>query len=246
MNLFEIDELGMYFGEDFIINDKISISQPTIGEIMHFNERKYFQMVNNLCCIPSDIKSVLWDQGIDYEEISDFELFMMISKGMKPEDTYLLLGDIDLSSFVEYINNDNGELVLVDEKHQIVIDKLIYQRMIDYIRKMHNITPKVEHAYNQTTKRILIDLNRNDLQMAAKKPYKSTLRPLVSAMVNSAGFKYNAREVLDVGLVEFMDSVQRIPIINNSQALLKGCYSGMIDTTKIDKNALNWMKDIGE
>ena len=118
--------------------------------------------------------------------------------------------------------------------------------MINYIRKMHNLTPKIEHAYNQTTKRILIDLNRSDLQMAAKKPYKSMLKPLVSSMVNRPGFKYNAKEVLDIGLVEFMDSVQRIPVINNSQALLSGCYSGMIDTTKISKDALNWMKDISD
>jgi len=203
-------------------------------------------MVNNLCCIPSDIKAPLWDQGIDYEEISDFELFMMIAKGMKQEDTRLLLGDIDLTNFIQYINQDNNELVFVDPINMIIIDKLIYQRMVNYIRKMHNIIPKVEHAYNQTTKRILIDLNRSDLQIAAKKPYKSVLRPLISSMVNSSGFKYNAKEVRDVGIVEFMDSVKRIPIIDNSQALLRGCYSGMIDTTKIDKDALNWMKDISD
>lgn len=246
MNLFEIDELSMYFGEDYVINDKIVIHQPTIGEIMRFNEKKYFQMVNNLCCIPSDIKAPLWDQGIDYEEISDFELFILIARNMKQQDTQLLLGDINLSSFLDYINPENGELILIDPINMIRIDRIVYQKMIDYIRKMHNIVPKIEHAYNQTTKRILIDLNRSDLQMASKKPYKSILRPLISSMVNSPGFKYNAKEVLDVGLVEFMDSVRRVPIINNSQALLQGCYSGMIDTTKINKDALNWMKDISD
>ena len=244
MDMFEIDELSMYLGEDYIVNNKITIHQPTIGEIRKFGEKRYFHMVNLLCCIPSDIKSVLWDKGIDYEEISDFELFVMLAGGLTKEDTYLLLGDIDLSNFRQGINPENEELILFEPEQQIVIDKLLYQKMVNYIRRMHNLTPKVEHAYNKTTKMILIELNRSDLQKASTEKYKSRLLPLISSMVNSEGFKYNSKEVLDVGLVEFMDSVNRIPIILNSKALLQGCYSGMIDATKINKEALNWMKDI--
>ena len=78
-NLLDIDELQMYFGEPFHINDKIAIYIPTIGDIVEFGERKYYGMIHTLTCIPSDMKSQLFDMGIDYEKLSDFELFMMLS-----------------------------------------------------------------------------------------------------------------------------------------------------------------------
>lgn len=43
-----------------------------------------------------------------------------------------------------------------------------------------------------------------------------------------------------------MDSVNRLQVYENSTALLKGMYSGFIDTKQIDKKELNWMKDLNE
>ena len=42
----------------------------------------------------------------------------------------------------------------------------------------------------------------------------------------------------------FMDAVTRIQIIKSTTALLNGCYSGMIDTSKINKKEFNWMREI--
>ena len=36
-NLFEYDELKMYFGEDYWVTDKICISQPTIKQIYYLH-----------------------------------------------------------------------------------------------------------------------------------------------------------------------------------------------------------------
>ena len=40
VDMFETDQLQLYFGDDYIINDQIKISQPTIGEIADFGEAK--------------------------------------------------------------------------------------------------------------------------------------------------------------------------------------------------------------
>ena len=190
--LLDIDELSMYFGEPFHINDKITIYQPTLGDIVEFGERKYYSMVHTLTCIPADMMSQLADMGIDYMEISDFDLFMLLSRGMTKENTYLLFGDLDLSTFEPYVNQLNGETVLYNEETDIVIDKLIHMKMVEYIRKMHNIPkPKSRrHAANKTTKKILIEQDRQRLQKAQTEPYKSQLKELISAMMRYPGFKY--------------------------------------------------------
>lgn len=39
------------------------------------------------------------DVGIRFEDVTEFQLFIMLTRNMKPEDTSLLLGDLDLSQY---------------------------------------------------------------------------------------------------------------------------------------------------
>lgn len=238
------DPLSLYFGYDYVINEKIKIHQPTIGEIVEFGEDKYFSITQSLTAIPSDMKSVLWDAGIDYEEVSDFELFIMLSKALTKEDTYLLLGDIDLSKFEVYQKTDNEELVLYDSDNEITIDRHIYLLMCEHIRKMHGYKKKIEKSANEFTKKILIQEDRDNREINKSKNFKSILRPLISSMINSDGFKYNLQQLKDVGLCEFMDSVQRVSVIKHTESLMQGIYSGNIDQSKLKKSELNWMREL--
>lgn len=243
MDLMDFDELKMYFAEDYRINDKIIIHQPTIGEIVEFGERKYFNAIYTLCSIPSDMKSYLQDVfNIDYMEIDDFEYFILISRNFTRDDTSLFLGDLDLSRFMPMVDPANGEPVLYDPLNDITIDKLIYLRMVYYLRKVHGIKPKIERAANKTTKRILLQLDRDRIEKQKKTPYKSYLKEYISAMMRYPGFKYKKNELKECGYYEFMDTVQGSQIYVSSTALLKGAYSGMIDTSKINKKEFNWMR----
>lgn len=237
-----IDYLKLYFGEDYKINDYITIHHPTIQDIIDMGERPYYSMVYTLCSIPSDMKSKLWDMGIDWEEISDFEFFILITRGLTSKETYPLFGALDLSQMAIVPSPDNGEPIL--KNGNIVIDKLIYQKIFDYICTMHRIKPKVEHAANKYTKKILIQDDRDRIAINARKPYTSNLLPLISSMVNSPGFKYKASELRDIPIYQFMDSVQRIQIIKSADALLAGSYSGFCDLSKVPKEEFNWMRDL--
>lgn len=243
-DMFEYDELQMYFGEDYIINDKIKIHQPTIGEIVQYGEREYYSMVHTLTCIPSDMPSQLDDLGINYMEIEDFELFMMLTRGLTKEKTSILFGDLDFSQFEPCLNQVNNEKCLYDRENDILIDKLIYLRIISYLRKLHSIKPKVRKAANETTRKIIIQLDRQKIQQSKNEEYKSQLKELISGMMRFPGFKYKKNELKECGLYEFMDSVQGAQIYVSTTALLQGMYSGMIDTSKIDKKEFNWMRSI--
>ena len=50
----DIDSLFLYFGDEYVINDKIKMKQPTIGDIVDYGEAAYFSMVHTLTAIPSD------------------------------------------------------------------------------------------------------------------------------------------------------------------------------------------------
>ena len=141
--------------------------------------------------------------GLDWEEISDFELFMMLAPTLTPDTTGIILGDLDLSALKPYKNNQNGQIVLANKETGVVIDMLIYERIVNYLRKVHGLNKKVEHAGNKYTKRILIDEDRRNIEMNKNKPYKSFLTPLVSSVKVRMG--YTKDYVKNMGVYEFFD-----------------------------------------
>lgn len=241
-NIFDVDQLQLYFGDDYVINDKIKISQPTIGDIVDFGEAQYFNVIYTITAIPSDMKSQLWDLGIDWMEIEDFDLFVMLAPTLPIEKTKLLFGDLDFTKLKLYKNRENGDILLADLDTGVKIDKMIYLRIVNYLRKVHNITPKIERAANKTTKQILIDEDRMRIQTNKEKPFKSYLLPLISSVKVRMG--YTKDYVRNEGFVEFFDDVSRLQIIHNADHLLSGCYVGTIDMKKINKADLNWLREI--
>ena len=100
----------MYRGDPLVINDLIQVRQPTLGEIADFGEEHYFQMLSAICGSPSDFMVALDDMGIRYEEITDFQLFLMLTRNLTPDDTRILLGDLDLSAYEPQLNPQDGQL----------------------------------------------------------------------------------------------------------------------------------------
>lgn len=242
----DIDLLSLYFGEDYKINEFITVHNPTIGDVINKGEKDYFSVLSRLTAIPSDMKAMLWDNGICWMDISDFDFFCLISKSLSVKDTSVFLGDLDLSKMKDGIDETNQEHVLyqkADNGKYIIIDRGIYLRIVTVLRKIHNLKPKIEYASTKTLTKILIELNRSDIQSAANRPYNSSLLPLISTMTNMEGFKYNLNDIREMPYYAFIDSVKRISLIKSTNALLNGCYSGWIDGSKIDKKSLNWFKE---
>lgn len=180
--------------------------------------------------------------GLDWCEVDDFELFMMLAQTLTLDRTYILFGDLDFSKLRPFKNNQNGDIVLADKDTGIIIDKMIYLRIMSYLRKLHNLKPKVEKAANKMTKKVLIEEDRQKILHAKDKPFKSYLLPLISSVKVKQG--YTKDYVRSMGLYEFFDDVARMQIINNADHLLSACYAGTIDMKKINKAELNWMKEL--
>lgn len=240
---FDVDSLFLYFGDDYVINDKIRLSQPTIGQVVDYGESSYFSMVHTLTAIPSDVKSILWDQmQLDWTQVEDFELFIMFSRTLTPDKTGIIFGDLDLSKMAPFRNPRNDEIVLADKEAGVVIDKLIYTRMMTYLRKLHNITPKPEKAKGKRARQAMIDEDRRNREFNKDKPFRSYLLPLISSVKVKQG--YTRDYIRNMGLFEFFDDVARLQIINNSDHLISAAYAGTLDMKKVDKQELNWMREL--
>lgn len=249
MDGYQVDELKLYLGNDIKIASGITLYQPTIGEIANYNEAEYFSMAQTLCATPSTMKVALDNINLDYMQVEDFQLFMMLCQSLTPDKTRPLLGDLDLTKFKPYPIGETDEVILAngecDENgNPIIINSIIYEILVTYIRKIHGFRKQVDKAGNAITRKILIDEDRKKAERDKDKPYKSFLVPLVSSLQGRQG--YTKEYICNMGLYEFMNQINRVQIIVQADAALGGMYSGFVDTKKMDKTVLDWTRDISE
>lgn len=246
------DELRIYRGEDYKISDHIVIHQPTLDEIERYGEQDYYSMIYQLTATPQSMKAQLWDIGIDYTTMTPYELFYQILYRLYPQEkTSIIFGDLDFQKFQLVQRKDNNEIKLyqivqtengVDE---VELDEFTYNMIMDYLRKVHIIEKDERIPANESTKMILIEDAKDEIEKNKHKEYHSQLKNLISSMVNSEGFKYNHSQVWDMKINAFMDSVQRISKIKNANLLLQSGYSGYgISLKDVDKKQLNWLGEL--
>ena len=247
---YSFDKLQMFFGEDYTVTKGITVHQPSIGDILLFGEKKFYAMLNPFVTNPTALRASLWQAGIDWTKISDYDLFwqLILQLKLKPSDTHLLFGDLDFSQFNLYkrTNNVDGkdveDIVLVNETQEVLLDEEVYLHLSSFLRTMFNIFPKVEKAKGKTTKEWMIE---EDIAKAKEQEtVESNLLPMISFCLNHPGFKYKKSELREMGIVEFNDSVQRLLVYESTSSLMKGMYSGFVDTSKIDKKEFNFMRTL--
>ena len=250
----------MYFGEPYVIDvpeaaGTVTVYSPTIGDIIHIGEARFYQTLNIFTCNTTQYRVVLWDLGIDWNEFPDFYLFAMLYKQADPEVTKLLFGDLDFSKFEQFLKHKDeedtdGELILYDAKNDIEINKEVHNHFSQYLRSVFGINPEEKITNDATLKRWYITKDKRALENTKKLEEQGKTKPtasmknIVSSLVNHPGFKYKLKELKEVGVAEFYDSVKRLQIYEQSTALMKGMYSGFIDGSKIKPEDYNFMREI--
>jgi hypothetical protein len=237
-----IDELQLYRGKDFEVSPHITLRQPTLEEICEYGEKTYYGTVFALTATSSDYKVQLYDMGIDYENISDYDFFVMMTRNVSTDDTKLLFGEgFDLSQYKPLYLKENDEIVLKNPNNDSVIDKITYTIIVDYLRKAHYLERHFDLAGNEYTKKWFVDHDRKMAARQKKRPFESMLLPLISAMTNTSEFKYRFDDVWTLRIYPFMDAVRRVQKIKQYNNTMHGVYAGTVDLKKINQEELNWI-----
>ena len=244
-----MEDLLLMRGNPFYLTEHICINNPTLGQIADFGEEQYWGMVTELCCTSYDYRLMLDEAGIDYLDIDDYTMFRTICVGLQPNETQILIPNIDFSKLIAAQHKDTERIVLADpDSGEVILDEFIYQLMVDHIRNIHCMERNFEVPGNPQARDVFMWEAREARENAKRKKFKSTLGPMVSAMCNQEGFKYNYNTVWDLNIYAFMDAVRRIQKIKLADHFEAGMYSGMMDTSKMGKGQIrkitNWMDEL--
>lgn len=251
---YEFDKLQMYFGKTYIIDlesaqGTISISPPTVGDIMEIGEKRFYSTLGIFVTNTTSYRLMLHEVGLDWNVLSDFELFCMLYSQIDNEVAQLMFGDLDFKKFTLFkkkLPDESETIVLWNQEDNIEINEEVYQHIAQYLRMAFNMYPEEKLTNDPVLKEMYLHKDKRAIEIAAKTKKKedTSILPLISACVNHPGFKYKPMELRHVNICEFYDSVKRLQIYENTTALLKGSYSGMIDSSKIDKEQFNFMREI--
>lgn len=274
MNGNNVDLLKIYFGDPYQITDKIIFQQPSIQDIIDYGESEFFAVLFMFIGNTTYRKLFLWENGIDWNRMSDYELFSGFVRMLPPERTGIFFGDLDFTTFGLYeIKYEEPEPTaeealrkltatekrnklfekyekshtLYSQELDIEINADTYHKIADVMRNCFHIFPKVEYTTGKTSKELLIEEEREKIKKAEREAADhplSTLQPLISMCINHPGFKYKSSELKQVHINEFMDSVSRLQVYESTHATYIGSRSGFIDSSKIPKEQFDFTRQL--
>ena len=220
-------QLWDYFNIDYTTIDDFELFKKMIWRSLSSKKYIYKELTENREQYAEQLK-----------QISEEELADMLVNPLS-----LILKDIDLADFEEYQSDKYPETILYDKEQDITIDRFVYTRIVDAVRKIHGIKRNNQLPANDITKMFLIDDAREEAMAAAQKPYKSVLKPLISALAVKTG-QLGSESIWNTKVNMFFDSIKRINKIQDATLLLQGAYSGFASLKGVDKDRLDWAGEI--
>ena len=241
--MFAVDEIRLLTGQPFDIGVGITLYQPTVAEIAMFGEDEYLNVVTAVTSEPFDMPYYLDQINVDFEKITPFELFAILTSSIKPQSSKLLFGDLDFSSFRPMVHNN--EFVLMNSKG-IIIDSLTRERIADNVRRMHCLPKNIlTSCENKFTHNLMIRQQEKEIKRAQRKKELYGDTSLYAPLISSLACEWHDYDkVFDLHIGQFFDSIIRLGYKQTADNLYKGIYGGTVSFKDIHKTDLDWMRPI--
>lgn len=230
---------NLLYRRDYPVTDSFSVVIPTVGQILD-NEDLYNDVVSAFTAMPIDFMVQLDDAGIDFTTINAFDLFIMLSEGLKKVDTSLVLKDINLSEFELCVNNQTKKLVLYNQESGIEIGRREHSQIASALRRINHLEKNRKKPGNDDAKQYMLERMRQKMKRHPRTE-ASQLEQLIVAMVNTEQFKYDFESVRNITIYQFNECVRQIVNKVNYDNRMIGVYSGTVNVKELSQDELNWL-----
>ncbi len=232
--------INLLYQRQYQINDEISIIIPTVGEIID-NEDDYYSLVSTITAMPIDFMVQLDSIGIDFTSINEYDLFLLMFETIKSNNTRLIFGDLDLNKFEIAVNEQNGKLVLIDRKNEIIIDRAIHNQIASVLRKIHHLEKNRRKPANDEAKEYMLKRAKEKQRRNRNRKSTSHLESLIVAMVNTEQYKYDFERTKELSIYQFNESVRQVIKKVDYDNKMYGVYTGNIKAKELSQDDLNWL-----
>lgn len=232
--------INLLYKKEYAINDSVRVRIPTVGEILD-NEDRYYGMVSMLTAMPIDMMVQLDDIGVDFTKINDYELFLLLFRSLKEQDTSLIFGDLDLRPFQTAVNEQNGLIILVNPETGVKIDRAIHGQIAATLRRIHHLKKDIRKPANIEARDYLLERARTKMRRQKNRATDSQLEELIVAMVNTEQYHYGFEGTRELSIYQFNESVHQVIKKIDYDNRMHGIYSGTVSAKDLSQDDLNWL-----
>lgn len=231
--------LNLLYKESYSINDDIKIMIPKVRDVLEHDE-DYYNMVMMLTAMPIDMMVQLDEMGVDFTDINEYDLFLMVFNSLKTEDTSLIFGDLDLSRFRTATSEQTGKVVLLNPEG-VRIDRAVANQIATVLRKIHDLKVNNKKPANEEAKKYMLERARAKMKRANRRLNESYLEQQIVAMVNTEQYHYGFEGTLELSIYQFNKSVRQVIKKVDYEHLMHGVYAGTISSKDLSQKDLNWI-----
>lgn len=234
---------NLLYKKECAINQFINVRIPTVGEILDCEdgEDEYYGLISMLTAMPVDMMVQLDDIGVDFTKIDEWELFLILFGSLKERDTTLVFGDLDLRPFQAAINPQNNNVILVNKKTGVRIDRALHSQIASVLRKIHHIEQNNRKPANGEAKEYMLRRAREKMHRQSKRLSDSQLEGLIVALVNTEQFHYGFEETRGLSIYQFNESVRQVIKKIDYDNKMHGVYTGTVSAKDLSQEDLNWL-----
>lgn len=263
-----ISKAFLHGGHDLEVLKGVFVRHPVVGDVLQINhgllcEDYYWAYVSLLLSDPYDHMVFLDDNGIDYETVSPFDVFVLRwtvaqQEYYKDQRSYDAAGVTPLTIFHDALAFFFGDgrrydlikvqdqFLIIDLEHpDWVLNKDAFLLAAEFIKLMNCVTDgdRIKPA-TPFAKQVLIEDARTELKKRMRKSQEED-RPEQIGDAMSAVFACGAGAITPTNhsqthiytLLSAANAIRKQMVV---QALLNGIHVGMVKTDKITDKDLRW------
>lgn len=232
--------LNLLYKKEYAVNEYIKILIPTVGDVLD-HEDNYYSMVSMLTAMPVDMMVQLDDIGIDFMEINEYDLFLLLFNAIKDKDVSLIFGGLDLKAFRPSVSPQNNDVVLRNKDTGAVIDRSVQGQIACVLRKLHGLKRNNRRPANKEAKEYMLHRAREKMRRRSRRSTDSQLEELIVAMVNTEQFHYGFEGTRKLSIYQFNESVRQVIKKIDYDNRMHGVYAGTVNAKELSQDDLNWL-----
>lgn len=239
-----VEKLSLIGRKQFKYNDDIIINIPTVRQIRDedYEGVSFWKETNLFTQTPSDMISELDSVNIDFEEISDYELFIFLFlMNKKIENPSKCMLFTNFSFWNLEVCEINGISCLSDENGKVIINESVYNDISKIITMItgHEKTKKKKFGNTYAKKkRIEQDYKQKERIKNQNKEQSNVLDSIILRLVCNTNFPYNFETIQDVTIYDLIKSLQQIDKDIEVSDLMQSRLVGN-DLSKLPKQQLS-------
>lgn len=245
-----MQDMDLQYGKDIYTLNGIKIKHPSLNDIREFGEDLYLKSCSLFTVTPYDYMVELEDSGIDFLDLTNYDLFLeMFKLDESKEFIKFFLGEYNFRLAQNTVNQD---IVLYDKEKDVVIDRLIYEEISVFIKRINMIPLNppydIENLKSKPflTNMILEDMRAKRERQKYKKKIntQSELSNLIRFLIwnNRVGYTYDS--IWGLKVYQFYEGIMSLQKTDNYKNIMLGLYTGNIDAKKTNLDESSWISKI--